>query len=108
MISYNIKEGMPSVELAIERVKMIIKYEKASAIKLIHGYGSTGVGGKIKKNLHSFLDTLVANQTIKTYIPGEAFGYLFGYDEIIRKYQHFLKTDENYKRANEGITYIIM
>jgi hypothetical protein len=108
MKTYNIKENMPSVELALNRVNVIIKYEKDKAIKLIHGYGSHGVGGKIKEALHQYLDQLVNQQKIKAYIPGEAFGYLLGYDQLIKTYQQILKTDSDYKKSNEGITYIML
>lgn len=108
MKTYNIKENMPSFELALNRVNVIIKYEKDKAIKLIHGYGSHGVGGKIKEALHQYLEQLVNKKKIKAYIPGEAFGYLLGFDQVIKTYQNFLQTDSDYKKANEGITYIIL
>ena len=46
----NLEQGMPTVEEALSRLRLEIqrlKSEGAKAAKLIHGYGSTGRGGKI-------------------------------------------------------------
>ena len=45
---------------------------------------------------------------IKAFIPGEAFGHLLGYDYVIRTYQKLLEKDQDYRKPNEGITYIIL
>ncbi|HBD87251.1 MAG TPA: DNA mismatch repair protein MutS, partial [Clostridiales bacterium] len=45
----NIKSDMPTVDTAIKRVTYAIRNGKslgASAVKIIHGYGSTGAGGR--------------------------------------------------------------
>lgn len=108
MKSYNIKQGMPSVALAQDRLYQIIRYEKEKIIKIVHGYGSTGQGGEIKMMVHHVLHEYVSSHKIKAYIPGEAFGHLLGYDDIIKTYMPLLKQDPDYRIANEGITYIIM
>jgi hypothetical protein len=108
MKSYNLKSDMPSVALAMDRIKVILKYEKSKAIKIVHGYGSTGVGGDIKIAIRKYLNELLMQNQIKAYIPGEAFGHLLGFDYIIKTYENLLKTDSDYKRPNEGITYIII
>lgn len=74
---------------------------------MIHGYGSTGVGGVIKGAIHKSLRKRIRNNEISAYIPGEAFGSLLGFDEVITKYQNLLKGDSDYRKNNAGITYII-
>ncbi len=108
MKSYNIKIDMPTQALARQRLDVILKYEKEPIIKIVHGYGSTGVGGVIKDMVRQALEDKVSKQEIKAYIPGEAFGSLFGYDQLIKAYQHLLKKDPEYKRNNPGISYIIL
>lgn len=108
MKSYNIKIDMPTQILAKQRLDMILKYEREPIIKIVHGYGSTGVGGVIKDMVRKELDERIQKKEIKVYIPGEAFGSLFGFDQWIRTYQHLLKKDPEYKRNNPGITYIIL
>ncbi|MDY0075206.1 MAG: hypothetical protein WC992_04510 [Acholeplasmataceae bacterium] len=105
---YNIKSDLPRVELAAKRLEMIIKYEKEPIIKIIHGYGSSGLGGKIKEMVHQTLEMMKSKHQIKDFIPGEAFGYLLGFDEKIKKYRNLLATDSDYRKVNEGITYILI
>jgi hypothetical protein len=108
MKSYNIKQDMPSVLLARDRLINIIRYEKDRIIKVIHGYGSTGRGGEIKTMVHQLLSDYVLRKSIRAYIPGEAFGHLLGYDEHIKTYMSLLKQDPDRMMANEGATYIIL
>lgn len=99
---------MPTQSLAKQRLEMILKYEKDPMIKIVHGYGSTGVGGVIKDMVRKALEEKMLRYEIKAFIPGEAFGSLFGYDQLIKTYQHLLKGDVDFKRNNPGITYIIL
>jgi hypothetical protein len=105
---YNIKGDMPTVQLAKDRLNMILKYEKEKCIKVIHGYGSTGQGGLIKEMVHQWANQKMNLGIIKAYIPGEAFGHLLGFDDVIKTYMHLLKTDPEGLRPNEGVTYIIL
>lgn len=107
MKTYNIKLDMPTQTLAKARLDMILKYERESIIKVIHGYGSSGVGGVIKDMVRLALEEKCIRQEIKAYIPGEAFGSLLGFDHIIRTYLHLLKKDPEYHKNNPGVTYII-
>lgn len=108
MKSYNIKQGMPSVSLAKDRLITIIRYERERIIKIVHGYGSTGQGGDIKVMVHQLLNDYIELHKIKAFIPGEAFGHLLGYDAMIKAHLALLKQDPDYKIPNEGITYIIL
>jgi hypothetical protein len=98
---------MVSVAMSIlENVlKMTRKTEKV--IKIIHGYGSSGKGGAIKKALHETLRHKMAKGEIKTFIPGEAFHQLMGLDDVIMQYRHLIQNDGDFKKGNDGITYII-
>ncbi len=53
-----LKEGMPSVEQARARLNAEINAARQSGVKLlkiVHGYGSTGVGGDLRIALQSTL-----------------------------------------------------
>jgi len=58
--------------------------------------------------VHASLKTKVATGEIKAYIPGEAFSKMMGFDEIILTYSNLLKADSDYKKGNDGITYVIL
>ena len=48
----------------------------ASAVKLIHGYGSSGKGGKIRLEVRAYLERQKARGKIRDYIPGERFSII--------------------------------
>lgn len=72
----NIKYDMPTADLAVRRTTYAIENGRtlgASAVKLIHGYGSTGKGGKIRLEVRAYLERQKARGQIRDYIPGERF-----------------------------------
>lgn len=106
---FNIERDYPTVADAGKNLAQIIRETQNSEkiIKIIHGYGSSGTGGKIKIQVHKSLRKRLMLGEIKAYIPGEAFTGLYGFDETIHTYKDLLKNDSDYKKGNDGITYII-
>lgn len=112
MKEINIERGYPNVEQAM----FVLKNELITArrmgvkqVKIVHGYGSTGVGGgAIKTACHRDLRGYIRTCTIKAFCPGEKFGPFS--DEgrtFIAKYPH-LKSDRDWARANDGITVVVL
>jgi predicted membrane chloride channel (bestrophin family) len=110
MKTINIKSDMPDRLEAGRRLSAIISEnrQKEKVIKIVHGYGSTGVGGTIKHAVRRSLRNRKKKGEIKAYIPGEAFQQLMGFDEVIATYKHLLKHDSDFNKMNEGITYVIL
>lgn len=106
----NLESGYPTVnEAKIKLLNILEKTNKKGEIyKLIHGFGSSGSGGKIKLMVVSNLKRLKNEGKITDFIPGEAIKFNLGYDLIIQKYKKVLTQDQDFKRANEGITYVII
>ena len=107
----NIKEGMPVVADAIKRVTYNLKSAGpmgVSAIKLIHGYGSTGKGGGIRTETRKYLEKLKSRREIKDFIIGEKFSI---FDENTRNAFAVcddLRRDSDLERHNNGITIVIL
>jgi len=107
----NIKSGMPTVDDAIRRITYNIKNAGplgVSAIKLIHGYGSTGKGGGIRTESRKYLERQKALGQIKDFITGEDFSI---FDESTRKaflVCDDLRRDSDLERHNNGITIVIL
>ena len=107
----NIKSDMPTVDDAIRRITYNIKNAGpfgVTAIKFIHGYGSTGKGGTIRTETHKYLERQKKQGHIMDYIPGDTFSI---FDEATRK--AFLVCDElrhdsDLERHNNGITIVIL
>ena len=68
----NIKYDMPTADLAVRRATYAIENGRtlgASAVKLIHGYGSSGKGGKIRLEVRATkpLTSAAGNGNISMY-----------------------------------------
>lgn len=75
----NIEEGMPTADEAMNYLKMSIsfcKQNKIACLAIIHGYGSSGKGGKIRVKARQWLNAQAQNGTIKAVINGEDFNIL--------------------------------
>ena len=107
----NIKFDMPTADDAIRRITFNIRNGKAfgaSAIKIIHGYGSTGKGGKIRNTARQYLESQKNKKFISDYIAGEDFSI---FNEATRRaflVCDELRRDHDLDRHNNGITIIIL
>jgi hypothetical protein len=107
----NIKSDLPTVSDAIKRVTYNIRNGRdwgCAAIKIIHGYGSTGKGGKIRTETRRYLQDQKRKGLIREFIPGEAFSI---FDEATRKAFDLcddLRKDHDLERHNNGVTIVIL
>jgi hypothetical protein len=107
----NIKSDMPTADLAIRRVTHAIKNGQAlgaSAVKIIHGYGSSGKGGRIRTETRRYLDEQKRKGQIRDFIPGERFSI---FDEATRAaflLCNDLRADHDLDRSNNGITIVVL
>ncbi|MCL2409910.1 MAG: Smr/MutS family protein [Oscillospiraceae bacterium] len=107
----NIKYDLPTVDSAIKRITFNIRNGRASgisAVKIVHGYGSTGSGGKIRTEARRYLETQKKRGFIHDFIPGEKFSI---FDDATRKAFQFcdqLRRDSDLERHNNGITIVIL
>jgi hypothetical protein len=107
----NIKADLPTSNDAIRRITFQIATSKrlgAAALKIIHGYGSTGTGGKIRTEARRYLEGQKRKNAIRDYIYGEDFSI---FNDSTR--QAFLvcgdlRRDSDLERHNNGITIVIL
>ena len=106
----NIKSDMPTSDDAIKRITYNIHNGKRlgyRAIKIIHGYGSSGAGGKIRVEARRYLESQKRKGVIADYIPGEDFSI---FNEPTRKAFDRcgeLRRDRDLERHNNGVTIIV-
>ncbi|MGH9570066.1 MAG: Smr/MutS family protein, partial [Candidatus Angelobacter sp.] len=70
----NLEQGMPRVEearLRLQRELNIARQQRCAAVKLVHGYGSSGTGGALRNELQKELDQAARNGEIGAFIAGE-------------------------------------
>jgi len=107
----NLEEGMPRVDMGIKRLYLEIitaKHKRIKVLKIIHGYGSSGKGGSLRKGVLEYLSKKKKEGFIKEYIPGENWDI---FNEATRKaldvYRE-LKNDKDLGKMNLGITMVFL
>lgn len=104
----NLEYRMPTVDMALANMKNSLatyKRQGYKAVILIHGYGSSGVGGGIKTAVRSALSESSLSSFVRMYAGGEQ--WYMRRREILS----ICKSLENYERridGNEGITIVIL
>ena len=106
-----LKEGMPSVEQARARLSTEIQAARQSGVKvlkLVHGYGSTGVGGDLRIALQSTLRQMVTKREITDCIYGENWRTSDERSWELLKRMPELKNDSDLGKGNKGITLVLL
>jgi hypothetical protein len=106
---FDLKSDMPPKDVAVLRLRNFLKYARTERIvKIIHGYGSHGIGGGIREAIRAELADMEAEGSIAAYIPGEAFTIPMGFADVIDRYQSLVKGDPDYRKTNEGVTFVVL
>ena len=74
IIRSNLEAGLPMVEQALERLERDLREARAcgaKVVRVIHGYGSSGRGGKIRDAVRRELGRKLARGEVKDVTPGE-------------------------------------
>lgn len=107
----NLEAGKPLVDQAMKRLTFEIGRTRGmgcTVLKIIHGYGSSGTGGKIRTASRRYLTQLKSKGEIQDYIPGEAFSI---FEEATRRAFSRcgdLRRDNDLDRYNHGVTFIVL
>jgi hypothetical protein len=107
----NIKDGFPSVDQARTRLHAeigIAQKQGLKVLKLIHGYGSHGVGGELRLALQATLRQLAEKGHIRDCIYGENWRQSDARSWELLKRMPELKDDTDLGRNNRGITLVLL
>lgn len=107
----NIEDGMPTVDEARKRLLLELKKAKQQGLlclKIIHGYGSTGVGGKLKPALHKSLSLRVKEGSIRAFVPGEKWSVFNDLSLEILNVCQVMNKDNDLEKANPGISIVLL
>lgn len=109
VMHFDIKTPMPSVSVARERLSARIGEAQRSGtaiLKIIHGYGSSGVGGKLRVALRKALENLAAEGRVGRIVHGENWNIFDpGTQALLQAYDE-LSGDEDLGQYNVGITIV--
>jgi hypothetical protein len=107
----NLEDGLPSVEQARSRLNSELSVARASGVKIlkiIHGYGSSGVGGDLRIALQSTLRQMADRREVRACIFGENWGKADETAWALLKQFPELKDDRDLGRGNRGITLVVL
>lgn len=107
----NLKDFMPTVPQALAIIELEIemcKKEGVKVLKVIHGYGSHGVGGEIKKALPLWSKKALKKGFIKDFIKGESCNEQSERMEKLKKICPEILGDFELYFANAGISLILI
>ena len=106
----NLEEGMPHVEQARLRMQhelQLARKEGYKAVKLIHGYGSSGVGGALRTELQRDLLNAARQGTFRACIAGENWRVSDETTWALLKIFPEWKQDTDLGKNNRGITILV-
>ena len=109
VMEVNIKADMPP--LVDARQRLIARIGEAqrsgtSVLKIIHGFGSSGVGGKLRIALRKTLERLAAEGRLRRVIYGENWDIFDrATQDLLGEYAE-LSGDEDLGQHNAGITIV--
>lgn len=111
-IELNIKRGLPKVEEALEQLTEYLRMASELGIKaiiLIHGYGSSGEGGRIKWAIHEALENNRYADRVEEYYYGEQVPYGTQACQALLKQRPGLKQYlKHFKAGNAGMTVLLL
>jgi hypothetical protein len=92
----------------LERELALARKEGLGLLKIIHGYGSTGVGGDIRIAVQVRLREMVEDGRIRGCIFGEEWGKSYEEVWLLLRAKPELKSDADLGKRNQGITVVVM
>lgn len=107
----NLEMQNPDVNSALKQLEFFIastRVSKGRVIKIIHGYGSSGKGGKIRTACRKLLKEHKTQGRITLFIKGEDFSIFDASTRyLIEKFPE-TSSDPDLNNANAGITYVLL
>ena len=105
--TYNVEDGLPTLDEArravIDQIRQA-KRDRVRVLKVIHGYGSSGAGGRLGVGLRKSFALRKKEGVIVEAIPGEDFSIFQPATMALLEAVPELKGDPDLNQVNEGMT----
>ncbi|HNQ88097.1 MAG TPA: Smr/MutS family protein [Verrucomicrobiota bacterium] len=105
----NLESGRPSVDQARRRLLREMdaaRRARVRVLKVIHGWGSSGEGGKLGPAIRRSLRLRVREGKARLVIPGDRFSSDTAEGRELLSRHPALRSDPDLNRANPGITIV--
>ena len=107
----NLEEGLPTVEQARLRMEHELHLARKAgyrAVKLVHGYGSSGAGGVLRNELQKDLRRAALTGSIRAFVAGEDWRVSNqGTWDLLKRFPEW-KQDSDLGRGNQGISIVVL
>jgi hypothetical protein len=107
----NLEEGLPSREQAYKRLEEALaraRKDGIAALKVIHGYGSSGTGGTLRFAVRGFLRQRKDKGEIALFVNGESWSSFDARSKTLLARVPESLLDQDLGRANKGITLVLL
>jgi len=108
----NLEAGGPTAEEALERLTTQVRAASEAGIRaliVIHGYGSSGSGGKIKWVVRDALEHNYFSDRVDEYYFGEELALgSSGYQAMMKRRASLKQHLSQFKIGNAGMTVLLM
>jgi hypothetical protein len=107
----NLEDGFPSIEQARVRMNTELNIARKSGVrvlKIIHGYGSSGVGGDLRIALQATLRQMTDRGEVHACIYGEDWRKADEHSWALLKKFAELKEDRDLGKGNRGVTLVVL
>jgi hypothetical protein len=111
IVDLSVKQDLPTVEKARARLVEGLKRlagEGVTFVRVVHGYGSKGVGGKIRHAIVPTLRRLQSEGVIRVFIPGEHWKPGNAEADRLVRATRGLREDPDFGGSNKGITIVVI
>jgi len=107
----NLEAGLPSREEARRKLESAVSQARKDglfALKIIHGYGSSGKGGTLRFAVRGFLRQMKDRGEICLFVNGESFSQFEERSrELLRRHPE-LVMDQDLGSGNKGVTLVLL
>jgi len=107
----NLESGLPTGDEAVKRLSEAIEAAKRDgvrALKVIHGYGSSGVGGVLRQRVQKSLANRRNQGKIRACVFGENWNSFEKVARDVLDQCPALRRDADLNRNNVGITIVLL
>ena len=105
----NVEAGMPSVDAALARLERELWQARQSGVhvvKVIHGWRSSGTGGRLRLACRAFLQREMTAGRLKRVIAGDDYSRAASMGRDLQGRCRVLRDSERTDRHNPGITFV--
>jgi hypothetical protein len=107
----NLEAGFPTRDEARQKLEDALaraRKDGLAALKLIHGYGSSGQGGTLRFAIRGYLRQMKDRGEIALFVNGESFSQFEERSREMLKKVPELLLDRDLGRGNKGVTLVLI